>query len=392
MQELAQEVKRLEPKIIGVRRAIHQNPELAHHEVATARLVARELRTLGLEVKMGVGGTGVVGLIRSGKKGKVVALRADMDALPIQEDVEVPFKSHTKGVMHACGHDSHVAMLLGAAALLVKQKTRLGGDVKLIFQPAEEQGGRGGAKPMIEDGVMEDPKVDYVFGLHISSDMPSGVFGIRAGPFMAKPDAFKIRVIGRGGHGSSPHRTVDPVYIAAQVIIALQGVSGRMVNPIRPFVVSVCSVHGGTKSNVIPDEVLLEGTIRSFDKDTRSKAIRDIKQAVTSTCRAYGGSCYIDFQRDTYPVVRNDEKVTERVARTLRKMPGMKTKTADIRLGAEDFSRFQQRAPGTFYYLGTYNPSKGCTSPNHSAQFKIAENVLKYGALSLANVTLEFSK
>lgn len=392
MQELAREVRELEPRIIELRRSIHGNPELANKEVATARLVARELKALGMEVSTGVGGTGVVGLIRTGRAGKVVALRADMDALPIQEDVNVPFKSRNKGVMHACGHDAHVAMLLGAAALLMKHRTELGGDVKLVFQPAEEQGGRGGAKPMIEDGVMEDPKVDCVFGLHISNDFPSGTFAIRSGPFMAKPDAFRIRVLGRGGHGSSPHRTIDPVYIAAQVVIALQGVSGRMVNPIRPFVISVCSVHGGTKANIIPDEVVLEGTMRSFDKTTRARAMRDMRQAVGETCRAYGGSCTIDFQKDTYPVVNNDEKTTERVARLLRKVPGAKVGRADIRLGAEDFARFQQKAPGTFYYLGSNNPSKGCTSPNHSSKFKIDEDVLKYGALSLAEIALEFSK
>jgi carboxypeptidase Ss1 len=389
--DLAAEAKKIEPKIIKIRRTIHENPELAYHERATAKLVAQELRALRLDVRTNVGGTGVVGLLRSGKGGKVVALRADMDALPVQEEVDVEFKSRRKGAMHACGHDTHVAMLIGAAMLLSKHRRELGGDVKFLFQPAEENGGRGGAKPMIEAGAMNDPKVDYVFGLHIAADMPSRQFGVRPGAFMAKPDAFKIRVIGRGGHGSAPHRAVDPVFIAAHVIIALQGVSGRMVNPIRPFVISVCSVHGGTKNNIIPDEVVLEGTMRTFEKDTRSKAIADLKKAADAVCRAYGGTCVVEFQKDTYPVTYNDEKVTARASRTLRTIRKMKVRTADQRLGAEDFSRFQQEAPGLFYYLGTNNPSKGCVYPNHSSRFKVDEDVLKYGAESLAKLALEFT-
>ncbi|MDA4114347.1 MAG: carboxypeptidase CpsA [Thaumarchaeota archaeon] len=391
MPSLLEEVKRLEPRIIEIRRTIHQNPELAYHEVATARLVARELRSLGIEVKTRVGGTGVVGLLRSGKDGRVVALRADMDALPLQENVDLEFKSKRKGVMHACGHDTHVAMLLGAAMLLVKHKRELGGDVKFLFQPAEEEGGRGGARPMIEAGALEEPHVDNVFGLHISADFPSGTFGIRGGPFMARPDSFQIRVIGRGGHGAAPHKTVDPIYVSAQVAIALQGISSRMVNPIRPFVISVCSIHGGTKDNIIPDEVVLQGTMRTLEKDTRAKAIADIRQVITYVCQAYGARCEIEFKRDPYPVTYNDEKAAERVTVVLRRIKGTRTRRMDQRLGAEDVSRFLLKAPGVFYYLGTNNPSKGCVAPNHSSRFKVDEDVLKYGSVSLAAVALEFA-
>ena len=391
MPDLLEEVKRLEPRIIEIRRTIHQKPELAYHEVATARLVARELKSLGIEVKTRVGGTGVVGVLRTGKNGRVVALRADMDALPVQENVEVEFRSKRKGVMHACGHDTHVAMLLGAAMLLVKHKRDLSGDVKFLFQPAEEHGGRGGAKPMIEKGAMENPHVDNVFGLHISADLPSRTFGVRGGAFMAVPDAFRIRIQGRGGHGSSPHKTVDPVYVAAHVTLAIQGVSSRMVNPIRPFVISVCSIHGGTKDNIIPDEVVLEGTMRTFERETRTKAMADVRKVVTSVCEAFGAKSQIDFMKDPYPVTYNDEKATERVTKVLRKIKGTKTKVTDQRLGAEDVSRFLQKAPGSFYYLGTYNPAKGCAAPNHSSRFKVDEDVLKYGSASLAAVALEFS-
>jgi carboxypeptidase Ss1 len=392
MPSLLEDVKRVEPRIIEIRRTIHQKPELAYHETATAALVARELRALGIEVKTRVGVTGVVGLLRTGKNGRVVALRADMDALPVQENVESEFKSKRKGVMHACGHDTHVAMLLGAAMLLVKHRRELSGDVKFLFQPAEEEGGRGGAKPMIEAGALENPHVDNVFGLHISNDLPSRVFGVRGGPFMAVPDGFEIRVIGRGGHGSAPHKTVDPVYVAAQVTIALQGVSSRMVNPIKPFVISVCSIHGGTKDNIIPDEVLLQGTMRTLDREIRTKALADIRHVVTSVCEAYGAKCEIEFKRDPYPVTYNDEKAAERVTRVLKKIRGAKTRLTDQRLGGEDVSRFLQKAPGVFYYLGTNNPSKGCDAPNHSSRFKVDEDVLKYGAVSLAAVALEFSR
>lgn len=391
MSSLLDEVKRLEPRIIEIRRTIHQKPELANHETATSRLVARELRSLGIEVKTRVGGTGVVGLLRSGKKGRVVALRADMDALPLQENADVEFRSKRKGVMHACGHDTHVAMLLGAAMLLAKHRRELGGDVKFLFQPAEEEGGRGGAKPMIEAGALEDPHVDNVFGLHISADFPSGTFGVRGGPFMARPDSLQIRVIGRGGHGAAPHKTVDPIYVAAQVTIALQGISSRMVNPIRPFVISVCSIHGGTKDNIIPDEVVLQGTMRTLERDTRTKAIADIRQVVTYVCQAYGARCEIEFKKDPYPVTYNDEKAAERVRTVLKRIQGTKTIVMDQRLGAEDVSRFLQKAPGVFYYLGTNNPSKGCTAPNHSSRFKVDEDVLKYGSVSLAAVALEFA-
>jgi len=392
VQDLVGEAKKVETRIVKIRRAIHGNPELGNHERATAKLIAGELRSLGLDVKTGVGGTGVVGILKSGKSGKVVALRADMDALPLQEEADVEFKSKNKGVMHACGHDTHVAMLLGAAMLLRKHRRELGGDVKFLFQPAEEVGGKGGAKPMIDAGAMENPKVDYVFGLHVGAEIPSGVFAVRAGAFMATPDAFKIRVIGRGGHGAAPHRTVDPVFIAAQVTIALQGISGRMVNPIRPFVISVCSIHGGTKNNLIPDEVVLEGTMRTFEKETRTKALADIKRTVSEICHAYGGSSVIEFQKDTYPVTYNDEKTTERATKVLKRIRRMKVRTADQRLGAEDFSRYQQKAPGLFYYLGTNNPSKGCVYPNHSSRFKVDEDILKYGAVSLASLALEFAQ
>jgi len=389
--DLLKETVTIEPEIIRLRREIHQNPELAYKEEVTGKLVAHKLESLGILVRRKVGGTGVLGVLKGSKSGKVVALRADMDALPLEEMADVQFKSRVKGVMHACGHDTHVAMLLGAAKLLATHKDDLHGTVKFLFQPAEEHGGRGGAGPMIEDGVMNNPTVDYVFGLHISGDHNSNVFGLRGGPIMAAPDTFKIRVIGRGGHGSAPQQTIDPVYVAAQIIISLQGVSGRMIDPIQPFVITIGAVHSGTKENIIPDEALLDGTIRTLDEATRNRAKAKVKKTAEGVARAFGAKAIVEFERDAYPVTVNDERVTEQAMKILKKIPGTRTTIVKPILGGEDFSRFLHKAPGTFYFLGTKNPAKGCVYPNHSSRFKVDEDVLKYGAASLAVLAMNFT-
>jgi carboxypeptidase Ss1 len=385
------EAAAIESEIIKTRRAFHQKPELSYQEIETSELVAQRLESFGIKVRREVGGTGVLGTLEGGKKGRVVALRADMDALPVEETAGVEFRSKTKGVMHACGHDTHMAMLLGAAKLLAGHKDELHGTVKFLFQPAEEHGGRGGALPMIEDGVMRDPKVDYVFGLHIDSNRRSGEFGVKEGPIMAAPDTFKVKIIGKGGHGSEPDKTVDPVYAAAQVILAVQAVSSRMMDPMQPFVISVGSVHSGTKENVIPDEAFLEGTIRTLDESTRRRAKAKVAEVVKRVCRAFGAQAEVEFEEDAYPVTVNDPKATAGVVRVLKRIPGTKVKMIDAVMGGEDFSRFLHRAPGTFYFLGTANPAKGCIYPNHSSKFKVDEDVLKFGAASLAMLAFGFA-
>ncbi len=384
------EAKRVEPEIIRTRRTLHQYPELAYHEEATSRLVADTLESMGVAVKRGVGGTGVLGTLEGSKAGRVVALRADMDGLPVKEMADVEFASKVDGVMHACGHDTHVAMLLGAARILSVNRGELHGTVKFLFQPAEEHGGRGGAMPMIEDGVMDDPKVEYVFGLHIEATRRSGVFGVREGAIAAAPDTFKVKIVGKGGHGSAPHETVDPIYVAAHVILALQGVSSRMIDPVRPFVITVGAVHGGTKENIIPDVATLEGTIRTLDESTRKVAKKKVRDVARGVCRTFGASAEVEFEKDAYPVTFNDRKATEGVVRVLKRMPGTRVQRIEAILGGEDFSRFLQKAPGTFYFLGTRNPAKGCVYPNHSSRFKVDEDVLKFGAASLAMLAFEF--
>ena len=394
--DFLKEATAIEKEIIETRREIHERPELAYHEDATAKLVAERLEALGLKVKRGVGGTGVVGILEAPRNGKVVALRADMDALPLEEMADIDFKSKTKGVMHACGHDTHVAMLLGAAKLLAAHKNELHGTIKFLFQPAEEHGGRGGAKPMIEDGVMNNPKVDYVFGLHIKCDPQKGesrskFFSLRPGPLMAAPDTFVIRITGKGGHGAAPHNTIDPVYVAAQVMIALQGVSGRTVDPVQPFVVTVGSIHAGTKENIIPDEAVLQGTIRTLDEKIRKRAKANVQKVTQGVAKAFGAKASVEFEKDAYPITVNNPKITERTMKLLKKIPGTKTRVTEPVLAGEDFSRFLQEAPGTFYFLGTRNPAKGCIYPNHSSRFKVDEDVLKYGTASLAMLAAEFT-
>ncbi|MDS0256880.1 amidohydrolase [Thermoplasmatales archaeon AK] len=382
----------VESEIIKIRRTIHENPELAYHEIETASIVEEKLKTLGFEVRTKVGGTGVVGVLRGKHPGKTVALRADMDALPIAENTDEPFKSKKPGIMHACGHDTHVAMLLGAAMILAKMKEKLHGTVKLIFQPAEEDGGRGGAKPMIEDGALENPKPDYFFGIHISSDYPSGVLGVHGGPFMARPDAFKILIKGRGGHGSQPWKSVDPIFVGSQVVNSVYAMRSRLFDQRQPLTISFCMFHSGTKDNIIPDEASLEGTIRTLDEQFRNIVIEKFSETVSNMAKSYGADVTIKFTDDPYPVTVNNAKVAETLARNLALISGVKIFDPEPRMGAEDVSRFLQKVPGCFYYLGTYNEKKGCTAPNHSSRFKVDESVLKTGSIAHAISVFSFTQ
>ena len=384
------EILETNSEIIEMRRHLHEHPELSFHESETGLYVAGILKKYGIEVKSNVGGHGVVGLIKGGTSGQTIGLRADMDALPVKEETGLPFSSKVDGVMHACGHDSHVAMLLGAAKIIARHSDSLKHNVKLIFQPAEEDGGEGGALPMIRDGALENPRVDHVFGIHVMSNFPSGTFALRSGSIMAAPDLFKIDIKGKGGHGSEPNETIDPIFIGAQVINALYGIRSRYVKQTDPLVISVCMISSGTKDNIIPDTMHMEGTIRTLDEATRTNVKKKISEIVPHLIESYGGKASISFKENAYPVTYNDPKSTEKVKEILKLVPEIKIVETDPLMGGEDVSRFLEKAPGTYFFLGTRNEKKGMVYPNHSSKFTVDEDVLKYGAMAHVLVAFNF--
>jgi len=400
---LAAEVDRLatemNPQVVAWRRDFHKNPELGTFEVRTAKVIADELRKLGYEVTTGIApGTGVVGVLKGGRPGPVVALRSDMDALPVTEQVDVPFKSTAKaqwngqevGVMHACGHDNHMAILLGAAANFAKLRDRIPGTIKLIFQPAEE--GPGGAEPMIKANVMQNPKVDAVFGLHVFP-FPAGTIVYRSGPLMASADSFVIKVKGRQTHGAVPWGGVDPIVTGSQIVLALQTIVSRTVNITEaPAVVTVGRFTGGNRSNIVPEDIELEGTVRAFDENVR-KSIHDrIRAIATNIAEGAGATATVEFGLG-YPVTRNDPALTERMVPTLRRAAG----ADNVRVGpltgtAEDFSYFQQEAPGLFFFLGVTPRDQDYTkaAQNHSPLFYADESALPVGVKVMTNLALDY--
>src|SRR5262245_44151968 len=391
-------------RMVEWHRDIHQNPELGNHEVRTAAKVAEHLRALGLEVQTGVAHTGVVALIKGGRPGPVVALRADMDALPVTEDLDLPYKSTAKaewrgqtvGVMHACGHDFHVAILMGVAEALAGMKAQLPGTVKLIFQPAEEgvpPGEEGGADLMTRQGVLENPKVDAVFGLHVFSGIPVGTLAWRPRGFMAAADDLEIKVHGRSTHGAMPWRGVDPVVASAQIVMALQTIVSRQAEITRaPAIVTIGSIHGGNRGNIIPDEVVMTGTIRTLDPKMQDAIHEDIRRVVASTAAAAGATADVTIKRYA-PVTFNDPALTARMEPTLRRVSGGKV-VADLepRTVAEDFAVFQQKVPGFYFYVGATpeNEDMAKAEPNHSPRFFVDERALEIGARALSALTIDY--
>jgi len=399
-----QKVRALEPKIIAWRRDIHQNPELSNREVRTAKLVADQLRKLGIEVKTGVAKTGVVGLLKGGKPGPVVALRADMDALPVTEESDLPFKSTVKteylgqqvGVMHACGHDAHVAILLGVAEALAGVRDQIPGTVKFIFQPAEEgppPGETGGAPLMVAEGVLENPKPAAIFGLHVISGIPAGMITYRSGPFMASADWLYITVKGKQTHGAWPWSGIDPVVTSAQIVTGLQNIVARQIDVSKePAVVTVATIHGGTRKNIIPDQVEMTGTIRTFDEGMRQDVHARIKHIAESIAGANHAHAEVKVEK-AVPVTVNDPALTEKMLPTLKRIGGDGGSRPHQRvMVAEDFSYFQEKIPGLFYFVGVTpkDQDMAAAAPNHSPHFHIDESGLLQGARSLAALAVDF--
>ncbi len=390
MDSVVELAQRHKDRIVDWRRSLHQIPELAHEEVKTSGLVADVLEEMGLQVTEGVGGTGVVALLKGPSSGKVVALRADMDALPLEERTGLPFASVHEGRMHACGHDSHMAMVLGAAQVLKDLESKLSGQVKFIFQPAEEEGSAGGAKPMIEEGALEKPKVDYMFGLHVWSDLESGKIGYREGALLAATDTFYITVKGKGGHGAKPNEAVDPIVAAAHLVVALQTIASREADPLEPFVLTVGKLEAGTVHNIIPSEAYLEGTLRTVTEETRKSLLERLERIAAGVTSSYRADYELKID-EGYPATVNDVQVTRRVVDLLGDSFGQ-DKLVEVPpvMGGEDFSRYLERVPGSFLVLGTRNEAKGLTASIHSPYFQVDEDVLPMGSAALARLALSF--
>lgn len=402
--KLDQQANAIESQVIQWRRDFHQNPELSNRELKTGAKIAEYLKSLGLEVQYPVAKTGVVALLRGGKPGPVIALRADMDALPVTERNSLPFASKEKvpfggqetGVMHACGHDGHMSILMAVADILAKNKNELKGTVKFIFQPAEEgapAGEEGGAYLMIKEGVLENPKVEAIFGLHIQSLLPSGQLAYRSGGLMAAVDGVNIKVKGTGAHGATPWDSVDPIVVTSQIINGLQTIVSRQTELTKgAAVITIGSMHGGIRRNIIPEEVQLEGTIRTFE-DNMQKIVHDkIRLTATKIAESAGAKADVDILV-MYPATINDPALTELMAPSLTRTVGAANVniTSPVTM-AEDFSFFQKKIPGFFFFLGAYPTEMKLTKQpvHHTADFMIDEKALITGVKALVNLTMDY--
>jgi amidohydrolase len=383
MPDLKNRIKRLAggylKEVTLLRRHLHAHPELSKQETLTATFISKQLTAWGIEHQAGIAGHGIIGLIHGSKPGnKVIALRADMDALPISEKNKVPYASKNPGVMHACGHDVHMASLLGTARILKSLEREIGGTVKLIFQPSEEKY-PGGALPMINAGVLENPRPDFIIGQHVYPELEAGKIGLRSGKYMASTDEIHLTVKGKGGHAAIPHKVIDPVVISAHIILALQQVVSRNAQPTTPSVLSFGRIIADGLANVIPDEVRISGTMRTFDEKWRMEMQKRIRTISSSIAEGMGGQCEVSVNKG-YPFVYNDPVITEKVKGYAEEYLGKENVSElEMRMTAEDFSYFANEIPGCFYRLGVMNEARGITSNLHTSTFDADESSLETG-------------
>jgi amidohydrolase len=386
--------KEVEAKIIAWRRDIHQHPELSNREFRTGALVARHLKDLGLEVKTDVAKTGVIGLLHGKKKGAVVALRADMDALPVTEMTKAPYASKSAEVMHACGHDCHTAILMGTAEVLSKMRDKIAGSVKFIFQPAEEgppEGEEGGAILMIKEGALKDPITDAIIGLHVGR-FPEGLFLYRSGPFMASGDILNIMVKGSQTHGAMPWQGIDPIYVAAQIIIGLQSIVSRQTDLTRtPAVISIGKIDGGERFNIIPQKVEMTGTIRVANKNIREEILEKVKKTAQMIAKTAGATATVTIKQ-AFALTFNDPALTTQMVSTFQKLADKEDIVElPVLTSSEDFSYYQEEIPGFFFFMNV-TPPDGEVIPIHSPFFDIDENALLTGVRALCHLTVDFLK
>jgi len=384
----------LQPRIVETRRDIHRHPELGFRETRTSNLIAERLRQLGFdEVRTGIGVTGVVGILKGGRPGDVVAVRADMDALPIPELIDVPYKSTVENVKHACGHDAHVAMALGVAEVLATMRAQVPGTVMMIFQPAEEgdpDGGRTGALRMLDDNLFADPKPSAIFGLHVMPTLDVGTIGLNSGAAMASADRFTLTVTGRKTHGAYPHTGVDPVPIAAQIVMALQTIPSRRIDAQQPTVVSVGIIEGGNRFNIIADEVKLTGTVRTLSQEGPARVREQMDAIAKGITSAYGATYTLEYEEGA-AVTYHGPQLTQATRPALAAVVGDANVVVPApQMGAEDFSYFQKEVPGVYYFLGVRNEAKKITAMIHTEYFDIDEDAMQIGVRSMATVVMDY--
>ncbi len=393
-QRIAQFADSIRQQVIDCRRDLHMHPELSNREERTSKLVADKLRALGFDdVKTGVGKYGVVGLLKGGKPGGVVAVRADMDALPITEENNVPYKSQNIGVKHACGHDGHTSIQLGVAEVLSKMRSDIRGTIKFIFQPAEEGppfGEKGGAKYMIEEGVLENPRPSAIFGLHVGAQIPVGKIAYNSGPLLASTDTFAITITGKTVHGAYPHEGIDGIEVSAQVIQALQTIRSRRIIASEPMVLTIGKIEGGTRNNILAGKVRMEGTLRTLNEGVREQVRTLMRQVGRGVAEANGAGFQLEWL-DENPVTYNDPALTEKSLPSLARVFGKENLIrTDPQMGGEDFAYFQKVIPGFFYFLGVGNVAKGFTAIQHTPMFDMDEDALALGVKAEVTLLLDY--